>query len=55
LIPVLLTIPLDAGIARAYSRGIPLVEHRPQWKGKFQEVFQRIEEMADERNRGAER
>jgi len=54
-IPILLTIPLDASIARAYSRGIPLIEHQPQWKPKFQALFQRIEEMVDERNRGAER
>jgi MinD superfamily P-loop ATPase len=54
-IPILLIIPLDTEIARLYSRGIPLVEGFPEWKDKFLEVFDRIKEMIDERNRDTQR
>jgi len=43
-IPILLTIPLDLQIARDYSRGIPLVEGMPEWRGRFRELFRRIGE-----------
>jgi MinD superfamily P-loop ATPase len=49
-IPLLLSIPLDTGIARLYSKGIPLVEAVPAWKDRFIEVFDTIVEMADERS-----
>jgi len=45
-IPILLTIPLDTQIARHYSRGIPLVEGIPQWRGHFLELFDRVRGMA---------
>ncbi len=54
-IPILLTIPLDIEIARLYSRGIPMVEGLPQWKAKFRELYRKVKERVDERNRGAER
>ena len=54
-IPVLLTIPLDTEIARLYSRGIPLVEGRPHWRGSFLELFDRVKVLIDERNRNIER
>jgi len=54
-IPVLLTIPLDTGIARMYSRGITLAEGLPQWQNSFNELFNKITEMVDERNRCTER
>jgi len=54
-IPVLLTIPLDTGIARWYSKGVPLVEGIPQWKGSFRKLFNRIGEILDERNRSLKR
>ena len=41
-IPVLLTIPLDTEIARLYSKGVPLVEGMPEWKGSFRKLFNRI-------------
>ena len=41
-IPILMTIPLDTGIARLYSRGIPLVEGLPQWRDSFLELFDRV-------------
>jgi len=54
-IPILLTIPLDTEIARLYSRGIPLVEGLPQWRGSFLKLFDRIKVLIDERNRNTER
>ena len=54
-IPILLTIPLDIEIARLYSRGIPMVEGLPQWKVRFRELYRKVKELVDERNRGAER
>jgi MinD superfamily P-loop ATPase len=54
-IPILLTIPLDTEIARLYSRGITLVEGRPEWKEKFVGLFQRIKEIVDARNRSLKR
>lgn len=54
-IPVLLTIPLDTEIARLYSRGVPLVEGMPAWKGSFRELFVRIKEIIDERSRRLKR
>lgn len=43
-LPVLLTIPLDTGIAGFYSRGIPLVEGIPEWQQSFIGLFSRIRE-----------
>jgi len=54
-IPVLLTIPLDTEIARLYSKGVPLVEGMPQWKGSFRKLFDSIKEIVDERDRDTER
>jgi len=45
-IPVLLRIPLDEKIARAYSRGEPLVYLAPVWKDKFRKLFSNIKEKA---------
>ena len=49
-IPILLTIPLDTEIAHLYSKGIPLVEGKPQWKEKFLKLFDDIREIVVERN-----
>jgi len=49
-IPIMLTIPLDTGISRLYSKGIALVEGIPQWKSSFIEVIDGIREILDERN-----
>lgn len=54
-IPILLTIPLDTSIAHLYSRGIPLIEGLPQWRGNFLELFNRVKVLIDERNRNTER
>jgi len=53
-IPILLTIPLDIGIAHLYSRGITLVEGIPQWKESFLGLFDKIREIINERSRGTE-
>jgi MinD superfamily P-loop ATPase len=45
-IPVLMEIPFDRKIAEAYSRGNMIVEAMPEWKDKFLELYQRIEEIA---------
>jgi MinD superfamily P-loop ATPase len=44
-IPVLLTIPLDNGIARNYSRGITLTEGMPEWKPEFNALYSKIEAL----------
>jgi len=44
-IPILLTIPLDTQIAGYYSRGIPLVEGIPQWRGHFLELYDRLRDV----------
>ncbi len=54
-IPVLLTIPLDLEIARLYSRGIALVAGMPHWRNSFLELFARVKEIVDARNRSPER
>jgi MinD superfamily P-loop ATPase len=54
-ISILLTIPLDTGIAHLYSQGIPLVEGSPQWRNSFLELFDRVKVLIDERNRYTER
>jgi len=43
-IPILLTIPLDTEIASFYSRGIPLVEGRPEWRQSFLKLLGEIRE-----------
>ena len=45
-LPVLMEIPFDRKIAEAYSRGDMIVEVMPEWKEKFVELYQRIEEIA---------
>jgi len=41
-IPILLRIPFDREIALLYSRGIPLVQEKPEYKEKFQKMFETI-------------
>lgn len=41
-LPVLMRIPLQTQIARAYAKGIPLVESDPTWRAKFLELYQRV-------------
>ena len=54
-IPIMLTIPLDAGIARFYSEGVALVDGMPYWKSGFTGVLDGIREIFSERNRSPQR
>ena len=45
-IPVLLEIPFDRAIASAYSRGQLLIDILPHWQEKFQDLFEKIKQMA---------
>lgn len=54
-IPIMLTIPLDTGIAHLYSKGVALVEGMPHWKTGFTGVLDGIREILDERNRSPQR
>jgi len=44
-IPILMKIPMDRDLAVAYSKGIPLVVAKPEWRGKFVELFADIHRM----------
>ena len=46
---ILMEIPFDRAIAEAYSQGRLMVEAMPAWKGKFQELFSRIEQLSKAR------
>lgn len=54
-IPILLTIPLDIEIARLYSQGIPLVSGMPRCRASFLQLFDKVMEIVDARNRSPER
>jgi MinD superfamily P-loop ATPase len=41
-IPILLEIPFRKRIAELYSRGIPFITEMPDWKAKFQELFDKL-------------
>ena len=45
-IPILLRIPNDMMIARLYSEGIPFVKEMPEWKEKFEDMFETIKALA---------
>lgn len=42
-IKIIERIPNDINIARAYSRGVTIVEYQPQWKDRFLGVIKEIE------------
>jgi MinD superfamily P-loop ATPase len=45
-IPVLLEIPYGKRIAELYSQGIPFSQEMPEWKQKFQALFETVKELA---------
>ena len=45
-VPVLMEIPFDRQIAEAYSKGDMVVDVMPDWKLKFQKLYNRIEKLA---------
>jgi len=48
-IPILMYIPLDINIARAYSKGIGLVEAMPEWRESFIKLYNEIIGLTAER------
>jgi len=44
-IPILMRIPMDREIAISYSKGIPIVEEKPDYKEKFKRLYRQIEAM----------
>jgi MinD superfamily P-loop ATPase len=44
-VPVLMEIPFDRRIAEVYSKGEVLVEVMPEWKGRFLDLYDRIQEQ----------
>jgi MinD superfamily P-loop ATPase len=45
-IPVLLEIPYDKRIAELYSQGIAFSQEMPEWKEKFQTLFENVRTLA---------
>ena len=45
-IPILMEIPDDRKIAEAYSRGIMMVDVRPEMKRRFRALYEKIRELA---------
>jgi len=43
-LPILMEIPYDRKIAELYSKGIPFIEEMPEWREKFQELLEKIQE-----------
>lgn len=43
-VPILMEIPFDRRIAEAYSRGELIVESLPEWRSRFQDLHQQIQE-----------
>lgn len=46
-LPILMEIPFDRRIAKAYSKGNPIVEVMPEWKEKFLELYGHVEQMVN--------
>jgi MinD superfamily P-loop ATPase len=46
-IPILLEIPFQRRIAELYSKGIPFSVEMPEWRDKFQTVFNKITELVE--------
>jgi MinD superfamily P-loop ATPase len=44
-LPILMEIPFDRRIAEAYSRGDMIVDVMPEWKEKFQELYEKIKKI----------
>ena len=44
-LPILMEIPFDRHIAEIYSKGEVLVEVMPEWKKRFSELYDRIQEQ----------
>jgi len=53
-IPILMEIPFEREIAEAYSTGITIVEAKPEWAGRFRELYQNIQKISEESLSNAE-
>ena len=49
-LPVLMEIPFDRRIAEVYSEGKALVDVMPEWKQRFIDLYQKIEEIVQRRS-----
>ena len=47
-IPILLEIPYQRKIAELYSKGVPFSIEMPEWKEKFQTLFNKIRKIVEE-------
>jgi len=50
-IPVLMEIPMDREMAESYSKGIPIVFQKPSYVQKFQNLFEKVEEVYESTRR----
>lgn len=50
-IPILLEIPYQRRIAELYSKGVPFSLEMPEWKKKFQNLFNEARRLASKRSR----
>jgi len=44
-ISILMRIPMDRNIAMAYSKGIPMIEVKPEYKIEFIKLYEKIEQL----------
>ncbi len=44
-ISVLMRIPMDEEIAKAYSRGIPVIQAKPEYKDKFVTLYKKVKQL----------
>jgi len=44
-ISILMRIPMDRNIAMAYSKGIPMIEVKPEYKKEFIKLYEKIEQL----------
>jgi len=47
-LPILQKIPFDRELAELYAGGEPVVLHRPDWRSRFRELFERIVDRQEE-------
>jgi MinD superfamily P-loop ATPase len=48
-LPILMEIPFDRRIAESYSKGEPLVDAMHEWKKRFVELYDQIEQMVSQK------
>ena len=51
-IPVLMEIPFDKKIAQIYSRGEMIINHMPEYKAKFLDLFKKIVQIVEKKEGG---